>query len=177
MNRICFYLLAFLLPASSCKKLSELTQFNLKYASETTIAAGPASALPFDVNTPEMESGTESEFEGRKTNKNLVQSIKLRELKLKIKDAGTRRFDFLNSIRIYLKAEGEEEILIAWKESIPDTVGDELILDCADSDLKKHLFREQFGLRLQVRTDKVINSDVKIAVQSVFRVDANILGL
>lgn len=177
MKTTFYCLIGFLLVFSSCKKLAELTQFNLNYNTETTIQAGPASNLPFDVFTPEITTASESEYEGKKTSKNLVQSILLRKLVLKTDPTSGRTFDFLNSIKIYIAANGKPELLIAWKEGIPDTIGNELALECTTEELKDYLVQDKYKLRLEVKTDKIVNQDIKIRIESLFRVDAKILGL
>ena len=177
MKTALFCLAGCLLVISSCKKLAELTQFNLNYNTETTIQAGPASNLPFDVFTPEITTASESEYEGKKTSKNLVQSILLRKLVLKTDQNSGRSFDFLNSIKIYISANGKPELLIAWKEGIPDTIGNELALECTTEELKDYLAQDKYKLRLEVKTDKIVNQDIKIRIESLFRVDAKILGL
>lgn len=149
----------------------------MKYNCETTIESGVATALPFDIFTPEITTQSESEFGGHNTNKNLVQSIKLKQMKLKIVSRSNRGFDFLNDIDLYLSAEGEEDILVAWKHDIADNVGNELVLEPGTEELKAYLIKDKYRIRLKVTTDKVINEDIQVTVNSVFRVDANVLGL
>jgi len=161
----------------SCEKLSKLTQFDMKHSCESTIEAGVATSLPFDVITPEVTTQSESEFKGHNTSANLVQSVKLKQMKLKITSPGNRTFDFLNDIELYLSADGEEEILVAWKHNISDAVGTELLLDAGTEELKSYLVKDKYKLRLKITTDKTINEDVHVTVSSVFRVDANVLGL
>ncbi|MCG7858956.1 hypothetical protein MD537_18410, partial [Flavihumibacter sediminis] len=66
---------------------------------------------------------------------------------------------------------------IAWKEGIPDTIGNELALECTTEELKDYLVQDKYKLRLEVKTDKIVNQDIKIRIESLFRVDAKILGL
>ncbi len=115
--------------ALSCKKLDKLTQFNLTYTSDATISAGLASNLPFDVFTPDVTTQSESEFKGHNTAKNLVQSIKLKKMQLLVTNPADRNLDFLKDIELYLSADGESEVRIAWKYDIPDTAGKEILLE------------------------------------------------
>ncbi len=175
------FLLAILIVSGlfsgSCKKISELTQFDLKYNTETTIEAGVATLLPFDVNTPDIQSQTEDEFQGHKTAKNLIQSITLKELKISITAPEEQNFDFLKNLEIYISSDGMEELKLAWKTEIPENIGKEIVLDNSDADIKPYLLSEKFRLRLKTTTDKVLNNDVQIKIANIFRVDANILGL
>lgn len=176
------YLSWLLLAASpvllgSCKKLSNLTKFNVTYTTESTIQAGVATFLPFDVMTPSVTTESSSEFEGHNTAKNLIQSVKLNRLQLTITSPDGRTFDFLKNIEIYISSEGNEEVLLAQKDNIPDTQGAQLELDAGSAELKKYIMSDAFSLRLKVTTDKVINQDIKIKIASTFKIDANVLGL
>lgn len=165
------------LSSGSCKKVSELTQFDLTYNTETTIEAGAATLLPFDINTPDIQSQTEDEFQGHNTAKNLIQSITLKELKISITAPEDQNFDFLKSIEIYISSDGMEEQKLAWKTEIPETAGKEIVLDNSEADIKPYLLSEKFRLRIKATTDKVLNNDVQFKIANIFRVDANILGL
>ncbi|MGN6492578.1 MAG: hypothetical protein ACTHLE_11325 [Agriterribacter sp.] len=170
-------LIAILVIFSSCEKLAKLTQFDIKHNTETTIEAGAAANLPFEVSTPEVSTNSQSEFEGNNTNSSLVESVKLKQLKLQITSPSNRNFDFLNDIELYLSADGEEEAKIAWKYDIGDNTGNELTLETGAEELKKYLVKDKYRLRLSITTDKVLNEDIEVKINSVFRVDAKILGL
>jgi len=177
MKTLILSLFSCVLLVSSCKKLKELTQFDLNYNTETTIQAGVATALPFDVFTPDVTTESQSEFAGHNTAANLIQSIKLKKILLTITNPADRKFDFLKSIEIYLSADGEEEVLIAHTYNIAETAGNQLQLDAESNDLKRYLTKDKYKLKLKITTDKVINQDVSVKIASTFRVDANILGL
>lgn len=178
MKRVILPILLLSITAfTSCKKLKELTQFDINYNTETTIQAGVAAALPFDIFTPDVTTESQSEFQGHKTASNLIQSIKLKKIILTITSPDGRQFDFLKDIEIYLSADGEEEVLIASKYDIPETTGNALQLDPGTAELKNYLIKDKYKLRLKVTTRKVINQDIKVNVGNTFKVDANILGL
>lgn len=163
--------------ALSCKKLDKLTQFNLTYTSDATISAGLASNLPFDVFTPDVTTQSESEFKGHNTAKNLVQSIKLKKMQLLVINPADRNLDFLKDIELYLAAEGEDEVRIAWKYNIPDTAGKEILLEPGLDELKRYLIKERYRIRLKVTTRKIMNTDITVKLVSTFRVNANIMGI
>lgn len=162
---------------SSCEKLSKLTEFDIKHNAEATIEAGATANLPFDIATPEVATNSQSEFEGQNTSSDLVESVKLKQLNVKITSPANRNFDFLNDIELYLSADGEEEVKIAWKYDIGDNIGNELTLETGTDELKKFLVKDKYRLRLTITTDKVVNEDINVKINSVFRVDAKILGL
>ncbi|MDZ7741259.1 MAG: hypothetical protein U5Q03_05795 [Bacteroidota bacterium] len=83
----------------------------------------------------------------------------------------------MKTIKIYIRAEGLEEKLVAWKENISDGTGSELDLHTSSDDLKAFIKKESFKLRFYIKTDKAITQDVKIETYSRFFVDAKILGV
>lgn len=163
--------------SASCKKISELTKFDLKYNTGTTIQAGIGALIPFDVNTPDIQTQTQDEFEGHNTGRNLIESVKLKEIKLSVISPEGENFDFLKSIEVYISANGQQEIKAAWKNNLPDAGAKEISLDCPDTNLKNYLMSDKYKLRLKTTTGKVLNHDVQIKIANVFRVDAKVLGL
>lgn len=178
MKRItAFTFLAASLFLGSCKKLAELTKFNVSYDTECTVDAGVTTFLPFEIRTPDVTTESESQYEGRNTARNLIQSVQLNKLQMTIISPEGRNFDFLNDIEVYISSEGNEEVLLAQKHDIPENQGNPLVLDPASVELKKYLMSDAFTLRLKVVTDKVVNEDIKLKISSTFKVDANIMGL
>ncbi|KAB1069695.1 hypothetical protein F6U93_02440 [Tamlana haliotis] len=160
-----------------CDKIEELTQFTIVYEEEVIIESSSVVDLPFNAFTPEISSDSESKFENNNTGKNLIEYIELTRMTLEIDAPDQGDFDFLNAIEIYISAENEEEVLIAWKEVIEEDGSKTIELDTANDDLQNYLKKDEFSLRLATVTDQIITSDHKIKVRSEFFVDAKILGL
>lgn len=170
-------ILSILLVGISCDKIDELTKFNLKYKSSVTIPSTTGIDLPFDILTPDMETNSDSEFEVNDTRKDLIEEIKLTELKLKITSPDDEDFSFLESLQVYISAEGLDEIKIASKETIDANTGNTLDVDVLDVDLKEYIKKDKFNLRLNTVTDEAMSTDYQIEVNSTFFVDAKILGI
>lgn len=160
----------------SCDKVDDLTKFDLEYQSKVVIPGSTGLDLPFDVFTPEMETNSESQFEVNDTRKDLIEEIKLTELQLVITSPTDADFGFLNSIEVYISAEGLDEVKIAEEEVAADA-GITLDVDVLDIDLKEYIKKDEFNLRLNTVTDEVIQQDHEIDVNSTFFVDAKILGI
>jgi hypothetical protein len=157
---------------SSCKKLDELTKFDIKFNQEFTIQSGGNLNLPFDILTPDMTTNSEYEFELNDTRKDLVNEIKLKEMVLTIKSPESSDFSFLKSVSVFIKAEGLSELKLAWKESISDDIGNQLVMDVSSEDFKEYIKKDKFSIRVNTTTDKVIKNDHVIDIYSVYRVDA-----
>ena len=168
------FVLAFLF--FSCDKIDELTKFNMDYDTQVTIPSSAGINLPFDVLTPNTETNSESKFESNDTRKDLVEEIKLIKLQLEVTSPSDADFSFLESIEVFISAEGLDEIQIASKTDVPEASAI-LDLEVVDIDLKEYIKKDSYNLRLNTITDEAMSTDHTIDVQSTFFVDAKILGL
>ncbi len=161
---------------SACKKIDAYTKFELEYNESVTIPSSTGINLPFNVLTPDTETNSEAVFEVNDTRKDLIELIQLTSLTLLHQSPANGNFKFLKSINIYLTAEGLSEIQVAWKENISDDIGKTLVLETTTNDLQEYIKKDKFGLRVKTVTDEAFSSDQKIDIESVFFVDAKVLG-
>lgn len=159
---------------SSCDKL---TQFDIDYETEATIQSSSPINLPFNIITPEITSNSTSTFESNNTRKDLVEEILLKQLDMEITSPSNGDFSFVNEIHIYLKADGLEDVEIAYIEDIPDNVGNKISLTPVCKDFKEYIKKDQFQISIDVTTDEVITQDHVVKIYTVFAVDAEILGV
>tara|TARA_R110000737_G_scaffold163665_1_gene191265 strand:- start:4026 stop:4559 length:534 start_codon:yes stop_codon:yes gene_type:complete len=162
---------------TACDIIDELTKFDMEYSQRATIPSSTGINLPFDVFTPEMETNSESTFAVNDTRKDLIEEIKLTDLELVMISPEEADFSFLNSIEVYISADGLEEILIANLDEVPEDAGNVITLDTSDTDLKEYIKKDEFSLRLNTVTDELMSTDHELEVNSTFFVDAKILGL
>lgn len=162
---------------TNCDKVDELTKFNMDYQTEVVIPSSTGVSLPFNVISPEVETDSEAEFAINDTRKDLIEDIRLRELNLRIKAPEGEDFSFLESLTIYISAEGLEETEVAFISDIPESVGDVLDLETVDVDIQEYIKADSFSLRLNTVTDEILTSDHTLEVNAVFFVDAKILGI
>ncbi|PIB30812.1 hypothetical protein BFP77_03280 [Maribacter sp. 4U21] len=177
MLRHTLFTLFIVITFCSCDKLDELTKFDIEYNQRATIPSSTGVDLPFDVFTPETETNSESEFEINDTRKDLIEEIKLTQLELVIISPDGADFSFLESISVFISADGLDEIQIASLAEVSDNTGTRLNLDTSDIDLKDYIKSDKFSLRLNTVTDELLSTDHELEVNSTFFVDAKILGL
>ena len=134
-------LCAFLLFA--CDKVDDLTKFDMDYDSSVVIESAANIDLPFDVVTPDVETNSESEFAVNDTRKDLIEEIKLKSLRLNITSPDNQDFSFLESVEIFISAEGLEEVPIAAITEIPEDIGSLLELDTSDRDIKEYIKKDK----------------------------------
>jgi len=178
MKRYNLFILIFistLIFSTSCEKLDEFTQFNVEYKSSIVIENGSILNLPIDILTPEIQTNQESEFAVNNTRKDLVEEVKLTSLVLKVTSPEDQRLDFINKINIYINAEGLSELQIAFKDPVPEDVGDELSLDVNDNNLREYIIKDSFTMRVELVSDQITNEDVFIDVVSNYFVDAKLI--
>ena len=169
-NLFVFFLLAlFLLPG--CRKLGE---FKIKDSSEFTIPG--TTPLGIFVPTPmEVASSSSYEFKNNGTETKHVKEVRLDQMTLTIIDPSTQTFKFLNSVHIYISADGLPEVEIAYLDNIPPTVGSSIELLTTGAVLDAYIKKEKYKLQVKTVTDDVLADDVKIRSDLTFRVKAKIL--
>lgn len=169
-------LLVFILAIFGCQKIDELTQFEMDFTEIVVIPSSIGINLPFNINTPDVETNSESTFAVNDTRKDLIEEIKLKSFILTLKSPTNADFSFLESISVYISADGLSEVKIAWENNVTSDIEKVLNLEITDLDLKDYIMKDDFNLRLNTVTDELIMSDYTISIKSVFFVDAEILG-
>ena len=159
-----------------CDEIDKLTQFKMPYNESVVISSSTVINLPFDIYTPDISTNSSSTFQGYDTAEDLIEKIKLGSLKLTLTSPSDADFSFLQSVKIYISAEGLSEEKIAWKESIPESIGKTIELETSTVNLKEYIFKDKIKLRVNTVTNRVITSDHYIDLNAVFNVDAKILG-
>lgn len=162
---------------TACIKLSELTQFSMDFQESIVIPSTIGLNLPFNLVTPKIKTNSEEIFEINQTGKKLIEEVVLENLTLKITDPANADFSFLRSIEIYLSADSQEDILVAWIYDIENTVGNSITLETSVENLAPYIIQDEFILKFSTVTDKIPLSDHHIDIDASFFVDARILGL
>ena len=176
MNKRIFLFAIIFLSTFGCARIDKLTQFEMEYTESVTIESMIGINLPFNLFTPAISTNSESVFEINDTRKDRIEQIILTSLDLTLSIPDDGDFSFLKAIEIYISADGLDELKIAWKEDIPSTVADYIELDTADEDLQEYIVKDEFSLRVNTITDKLISSNHQIDIHSIFFVDAEVLG-
>lgn len=165
------------LAFAACDKVDELTKFDLDYTSRVTIESGTLIDLPFVVRTPPMQTNSETEFESNNTRKDLIESIKLTQMTLTITSPSDEDFSFLESIKVFIKADGLDEIPLAALDPVSGDASGRINLETSNTELREYIKKDSFTLRVESVTDEALDRDIDIDILSVFRVDAKILGI
>lgn len=165
----------FLFLLFSCKKVDQLTQFEMEFDELATIPSSTGINIPINVMTPKVETNSENTFAVNDTRKDKIESIILTDLDLTVTSPSNEDFSFLESVAIYMSAEGLPEILLASRDSIPDYEY-KLLMETTGEDLQEYIKKDKFDIRINAVTDELITSDYELNVHQVFWVDAKVLG-
>ncbi|VBB46905.1 conserved hypothetical protein [uncultured Paludibacter sp.] len=175
-----FIFALFAIGLTGCKELSKLTIIKLPYSVEIVIPDNlPILASPTPIETPEVQTNTETSLGNQGYNLNMVEKVSLEKFELVIKSPSDGDLNFFKSIKIYIAAEGLPETLVAEKD-VPDSDGTRLTtitLNCKDVDLKDYFLKDKITFKTTVTTDAIVSPEYKLDAKSVFAVDLDVLGL
>ncbi len=161
----------------ACEKIDELTHFTLDVDEQISIDPIPViPSIPLNIPIPSVETNSESVFENNNTNKDLVEEARLTKMTMSIDTPSNGNFNFLESVNIYISAEGLDEILMATRSSIPDGLK-VLELEPTGADLTEYVKKDEISLRVETTIDEITLNEYSIDVHSEFFIDAKILGI
>jgi hypothetical protein len=155
---------------SGCKKIDELTEFDIEYSTELTIpASGLSINQPITINSPEIPTNGVSKFTENNTAKNLIDEIKLSRFNISVVNPTGANLDFMNSLEIYIAAGSISESLFAKKTPIPSG-SSSIAMDLEGQNLKDYIFEDKFKMRLRLVPDQALTADVKIKIDQTMHV-------
>lgn len=166
--------LLLILPILALTGCTKLTEFELDYNTELVIQASSPISTPIEILSPEVETNYEAEFEENETAKDHVNNINLKDVVLTIKDPENENFDFLKSIDLFIDAENEPQIRIAYKNSVPTDI-QELELTTEDENLLPYITSDKYQLKIKVVTDETYTNDITLNAYTNFLVKAELI--
>lgn len=165
-----------IITSNSCKKLDELTQFDLDYTSKVTVPSSSVVNIPIDLSTPDIETNYQDQLSSNETSTDLVDDIKLAVMNINAKEPQGSNLDFLKSVQVFISVDGLDEIEIASSNDIPDGLTT-LELSVSSVNLKDYITKENIKFRIKTTTDKAITQDRDLEIFTRFSVNAKILGV
>ncbi len=178
MKHSIFFLFLFALSISSCKKLDKKTQFDITIENEVEISSIVGVNLPFNLPTTSINTEINQQLELKNKKKKKIEKIYLTDLELIVLSPSGKNLNFLKGIKVYLSADGLDEILIAEAEDLANTNSQDLKIPTHNElDLTNYVKKDTVNLRVEVTTDETIFQKVKLNVKNTFWVDAKVLGV
>lgn len=177
MKKLQFSILLVTLLLMGCDSLGKLTQFDMPFSASVTVPASSPISLPLNIPTPDIETNSESFFSTNKIDPDLIDKVALKKLELSITSPTNGNFNFLESIEVYINAEGYEETKIAWLNNVPKNGATTLELTVDQTDFKKYILKDKFSLKVRTTTDELITTNHTIDIKTLFLIDVKVLGL
>lgn len=173
MKLIQLLVLGFVISLISCKKDKGLFGFDIEYEVNFTIPSSAGVSIPISVATPPVSTSSSSKFSNNNTSANKIKQITLESLELTITSPNGKTFSFLESIKLYISADGLDEILLASKENISDAVGGSIFLETSEDSFAEYIKKDEFDIRTEVVTDETLVQDIDIRADMQFNVRAS----
>lgn len=171
MQQRYFILLLFILLG--CNKDNRGITFSIQLNAEAVIPSSTGINLPINLISPDLTTQSNSSFEANQTTPSLVREILL---KVNIKSPPQTSFDFLKSVRIYMRADGLAEKEIAYLENIPTGGLRSILLNTDETtNFKDFIVQESINLRVQATTRQIVTSDTELELLPRFEVRASLL--
>lgn len=179
-----FILLTGLITLAACKKLTSLADINFSVPVTKTFSVEGLPNSPYippgnglTASIPAIPVATQSQdYIGKNnTSSNLVKEVKLGELKLDIDEPLTQTFDLVDSIWLYLSANGLQEILVAHKYDIPKGVRT-ISLNTSEDNIKDYFLKDTVSFRMQGHFYNAPDSATQLTLSLKFNAVANPLS-
>jgi phosphatidate phosphatase PAH1 len=172
--------------ASSCKDVEEtvdeFTQFTIAFNEETEVPPLPfnvAAGFTFPLPLEDISTDNAEIYAANNTAKNLLEEVLLQDAHISISnpDDPDFNFSFLESVEVYLSAEGLDEILIASNMDVPSEKT--IVLNSVGQNLVEYLKKDSINYKIVITTDEDVSAGTQFNLQfiSEFFVDAKILGV
>lgn len=81
----------------------------------------------------------------------------------------------MRTVRIYINADGLDEILVAYKEDMENTNSSSISLELTCNDLQEYIKKDEFDVRVETITDEILSPDHEVSMHSVYFVDAKLI--
>ena len=182
MKKIIFLAVAVLI-ATGCNKVKQLANINvdIPYTAQVnvpTVAGDTAGvALPGDgisLPFPIISFATNSQqyLTEYNTSSSKILNVDLQSIALQLLTAN-QNFDFLDSIQIYLSANAQPEMLVAWEYNVPKGQTQLNLTTNTSVNLKNYFIQDTIYFRLQAHINAIPATGTQLNIASVFHLLAN----
>jgi hypothetical protein len=162
MKKITYSLcLLMLIVLSACKKEQpKAIEFEIPYSSNVDI---PGSGLtinqPVEFTSSDIPTNANTFLTGNNTSSDNIEAIRYTQFKLTAMAPSGQNLDFIKSVKLYMKAANEADVLVASNENIPTGVT-AIDLSLFDVNVKNYLLKDNFKVRIVVTPRAALASGV-----------------
>lgn len=168
---------------AGCSKFRSLAniQRDIPYSYQTdSIAIDSSVSIPpqgISISLPKFGIATnaDAELSQAGSSEELIIHVKPSSLNLELLNPPTANFNFVDTVRLYLSAGGQPEILAAYKYGIPKNVK-MIDLDVEDVNIKDYFKQDSMFFRIEGHFTDLPADDAQLKINTVFNVLANPLN-
>jgi hypothetical protein len=132
----------------------------------------PAEGITLYAPTKTVETNVEENMKTYNTSTDKVSSVKLTKFSSKAILPEGAKFDFMDTVNVYLSADGMEEKLIAYHYGVPADPSN-VEFTCPDLEIKDYFLKETMNIRFGGHFIKVPASNTQLELKSTFKLVAN----
>ena len=172
MKRI-FFALAILLAFTTvaCDSIDDLLTFYINEEETIVVESNfPVGLVAFAPVT--VPTNSEETFKNNKTRAELVKDVTLNKLTLTIPETEGADFDFLESIEIYIAADGLKEVKVAFMEEVPLNVNT-LTMNLTNAELDEYLKKDAYTIQTRAVLRNTVVDDINVDAAMRFKVTAD----
>jgi hypothetical protein len=129
---------------------------------------------PYSIPVPDVKTNASQTFKNNGTDVNKVKNIKLETLNLTMTSPSNATFKPVKSINIYIVSEGLPKKKIAFKNDIPLSIGNKLILETTLENLDAYIKKETYSLETETVMREAVFQDTYIEADMSFLVTADL---
>lgn len=174
---ISFILVVIAMSMTACKEKAIYKTFQTSYAFKMTVPANALISSPLFPLSFDKESNAESAYAINDTRKDLVEEVFMKSFLIEILSPQGEDLSFVNSARFYINADAEPEMLIAFKDPVPDDIGSDLSLELDAVNLAPYIRKDPFEIRSKIVTDENRTQDIVLRATIQFDVTAKLVSL
>lgn len=121
-------------------------------------------SLPWVIDIPTMGATFEEKYKSNNPYIHLVENVKPIKVKVTLLDPVGEDFSFIKNKRVYIKAPGAPEVLMARADNLTDNVGNIMYMT-PQSILLDDYMRKEMEMRIEIDADKSLLQEVNVLIE------------
>ncbi len=159
MKKLSIILLAFtVIGLTACKKKEQpkAIEFEIPYSTSVDVpGTGLTINSPIEFTSSDIITNATSFLSGNSTSTDNIESIRYTQFRLNALSPSGQNFDFIKSVKLYMKAAGQADVLVASNDNLPTGVTS-VDLSLQDVNVKTYLLLDKFQVRIIVTPRAVL---------------------
>lgn len=161
---IVLVLACFSLLSCNKKEVPKAIEFELPYSTSIDIeGSGLTINTPVEFTSSDIATNISSALSSYSTNGDNIESVRYTQFNITAASPQGQNLDFIKSLKLYMKAGGQADVLVASNENFPTGVTT-LDLSLLDVNLKNYLLQDKFQVKVIVTPRSVLGQGVTVKI-------------